>query len=65
MLGKIVYTKYMLKKLKIKKEVYFIATKLNSNPVSVTFYTKEGQTIPHKTVTKRITTRGTRFFATI
>ncbi|MDP1710259.1 MAG: hypothetical protein Q8L28_01455 [bacterium] len=42
----------MTKKIEAKKEVYFIATKYKNRKASVSFYTKEGKSVPENSVAK-------------
>ena len=47
-----------------KKEVYFIATRYQKEPVDVSFYTKDGRKVAFESVEKKRTKQGVRFFAT-
>jgi len=48
---------------KIKKEVFFIATKYKGNPTIVDFYTRSGKKVPQDIVEKERTKDGVKFFA--
>lgn len=47
---------------KLKKEVYFIATKYKNNPAKVSFYTKDGKEVPEKNVEKENTQTGVKLY---
>lgn len=46
-----------------KTPVFFIATKIKEQPISVNFYTTKGKRVKSESVEKRKTDRGITYFA--